>query len=62
MGLFGNKNKKLAEEFWREASKTAERKVVICPKCRTRATVTFLGSGDSYTCKKCGYRIYASEL
>ena len=62
MGLFGNNNKKIAKKIMENAAKSAVRKTLICPQCRTRVTVTFLGPNDSYTCKKCGYRIYANEV
>ena len=62
--LFGSgskKNRKLVEEVLRQSARPA-RKMVTCPRCGTRATVTFLSKSDSYTCKACGYRIYADEV
>lgn len=61
--LFGygsRKNKKLVESVLKQCK--TERKMVTCPRCRTRSTVTFLGSNDSYTCRECGYKIYADEV
>lgn len=62
--LFGygsKKNKKIVENALKNSAR-ATRKMVTCPYCRTRATVTFLGPGDSYTCRNCKYKIYANEV
>ncbi len=61
MGLFGN-NYGWAKKGVAEMKKNAKRVMVICPMCRERFTVVFHGKGDSFTCKNCRYKIYASEL
>ena len=62
--LFGSsskKNRKLIDQILRECARP-ERKIVTCPRCRTRSSVTFLSAGDSYTCRNCKYKIYANEV
>lgn len=60
MGLLKNSAKKLLESALRDAVQNGnvKRKTISCPSCGTRATTTFIGPNDSYTCRKCGYRIY----
>jgi len=61
MGLFKSKNQRMFEDVMRQGmasgSIKAQRKMVQCPKCGQRYTVTFLNSNDSKTCN-CGYKIY----
>ena len=58
MGLFKNQNQKIFERVIKESGVQPQRKMVECPNCGTRMTVTFLGSNDSTSCQKCGYKIY----
>lgn len=63
--LFGSsskKNRKIFDDALRQSDVRPVRKTVTCPQCRTRSTVTFLGPNDSYTCRNCGYRMYANEV
>lgn len=63
MGLFGDRNRK-NQKLLREAMKNARpmRKMVQCPNCGSRMTVTFLNPNDSCTCRKCGTKIWASSI
>ncbi len=54
MDKFGSR--KLMKETLKHAN--SKTKMVICPKCGTRMTVTFLTPNDTATCRNCGTKIY----
>lgn len=61
MGLFfKSKQEKMLQEALKKAKPIT--KMIECPKCHTRATVTFLSKNDSYICKKCGRKIWCEKL
>ena len=59
MGLFGNSNDKILEEVLKNANVKPIKKMIQCPRCGKRMTVTFFNSRDSKICT-CGYKIYCS--
>ena len=61
MGLFGNRIRSNTALKGGKAPQSIT-KMIECPKCHTRATVTFLNKNDSYTCKKCGRKIWCEKL
>ena len=60
MGLFGKSNKNILNDALKNAKTIT--KMVECPKCHSRMTVTFMSKNDFVTCKKCGSKIWCEKL